>query len=260
MSSKKIAVVTGASKGIGYGIAEQLATDGFKVVVTSRSQVNADAAAAGLQEKTAGEIIGLAYDMTNPKAAEALIAATVSTFGDIDILVNNALANCINAPLLQSDDADIDFAVLANLTSVIKLCKYAHPYLAKNSGAIVNIGSSITKRYVNGMPLYAMYKAALVKLTEALAADWAVDGIRLNTVNPGFTFSSAAADLGLSAEQVAGLYQYLNQFQPLGTAQPADVAQMVAYLGSEKAAKISGAVIDVDGGHHIQGHPLFPAA
>ncbi|TVZ40390.1 3-oxoacyl-[acyl-carrier-protein] reductase [Alteromonadaceae bacterium 2753L.S.0a.02] len=255
---KKVALVTGSSKGIGLGVAREFLQQGYCVAVTSRSADTAKTTAHLLSEETGGYCEGFAYDMNDPAAPANLITELLAQFGRLDVLVNNALANTINAPILETPDEVLDAAIIANISSAIKLCKHAQNALLVTGGNVVTIGSSITNRYVSGLPLYAMLKSGLEKLTQALAADWAAQGIRLNVVNPGFTHSGAAKDLGLNDEQIAGLYQYLAQFQPLGTAQPQDVAGVVSFLASDSAAKITGAVFDVDGGHRIQGHSLFP--
>jgi|GEM_PF-705200 len=255
---KKAALVTGASKGIGYAIAKQLLNDGYNIVVTSRSADTAQTAAHILSAETGNHAVGLAYNMENPLLPSQLISTAIENFGRLDVLVNNALANVINAPLLDTEDPVIDTAIVANISSVIKLCKHAYPHLKKSNGNIINISSSITNRYVNSLPLYAMLKSSIEKLTSSLAADWCSDGIRLNAIRPGFTHSSAAKDLGLNPEQIEGLHHHLEQFQPLGITQPDDIASLVSYLVSDKARKITGAVLDIDGGHHIQGHALFP--
>jgi NAD(P)-dependent dehydrogenase (short-subunit alcohol dehydrogenase family) len=101
-----------------------------------------------------------------------------------------------------------------------------------------------------------MTKAAIARLTEALAADWAADGIRLNAINPGFTRSSALEDMGLSKQQISTTYEYLSSFQPLGIAEPGDIAPIVGMLISDVSSKITGSIFDIDGGHHIQGHTI----
>jgi len=258
---KEVVLITGGSKGIGRGIAEFLLSKGYQVAITARNESSAKEA-ANLISKAVGQssIIGLAYNMEDPSAPEKLIKETIDKLGRLDVLINNSLASAINTPLLESEDLHIDNTIVANISSVVKLCRHAHPHLKVHKGNIINIGSSITKRYVNGLPLYAMVKAGLIKLTEALAAEWQSDGIRLNIVNPGFTQSSAAKDMGLSDDQIEETYKHLNQFQPLGSALPSDIAPTIGFLISDDARMITGSIIDVDGGHHIQGHSLLPAS
>jgi NAD(P)-dependent dehydrogenase (short-subunit alcohol dehydrogenase family) len=258
--SEKVILVTGGSKGIGRGIAEHLAQLGYQVVLTSRKQASAQATADAVNKKNQGNAIGLEFDIDQPDAPEKLLAMIKAKYGRLDGLINNAVSKSLLADVVNSPDQVLDFAITTNLGSLIKLCKYSHPYLKATKGCIVNITSSITKRYISGLPLYAMTKAAIVKLTEALGADWAKDGIRVNAINPGFTRSSAFSDMGLQPAQVNFMYQYFSEFQPLGIAEPYDIAPMIAMLLSEQARMITGAIIDIDGGHHIQGHNAMPPA
>ena len=256
--SKQTAIVTGGSKGIGKGIATELVSLGYKVAITARTQESAAQAAEKIPGYQAEKVIGLAFDMEQPNAAQQLIDNAISEMGHLDVLVNNALSKSINAPILHASDEEIDLGINANISCIVKLCKHAHPHLKATRGSILNVGSSVTKRYVTGLPLYTMAKASLVKLTEALAAEWYADGIRINAVNPGFTFSDAPKDRGLNEAQIEKLYNHTSQFQPLGTLEPEDIAPIIGLILSEKGKKITGAVFDIDGGHHIQGHSLRP--
>ena len=261
-TSKKIALVTGGSKGIGLGIATHLAEQGYSVAITSRSKESADNIAQSttqlLSTSSNGSLAGFAFDMEQSAAPKQLIDAVVDHYGQLDLIVNNALASSITADFTEVEEEVLESAIQANVTNVIKLCRYARPHLRETKGSIINIASSITRRYVVGLPIYAMAKAGLLKLTEALAAEWSAEGIRVNAINPGFTHSSAAKDMGLNDEQVNKIYEYLNNYQPLGSAEPKDIAPLVSFLASTQAKMITGAIFDVDGGHHIQGHPFLP--
>ncbi|HEX5055692.1 MAG TPA: SDR family oxidoreductase [Gammaproteobacteria bacterium] len=257
----KVILVTGGSKGIGLGISEYLAKTGATVILTSRTHATAAQTADNIRKRNPDcKISGFSFDLEDPSSMKRLIAETVAQYGRLDSVVNNAVSKSILVPIASGEDALIDSSITANISSVVKLCKYAYPHLKVTRGSIVNITSSITKRYINNLPLYAMAKTAIARLTEALAADWAADGIRLNAVNPGFTRSSAFEDLGLSKEQVSSAYKYFSGFQPLGIAEPGDIAPIVGILISDLGLKITGSVFDIDGGHHIQGHPAMPPA
>ncbi|MGH1485147.1 MAG: SDR family NAD(P)-dependent oxidoreductase [Cellvibrionaceae bacterium] len=257
-TQKQTAIVTGSSKGIGRAIAKQLLLQGYQVVVTSRKKEDAENVAAVLSEETKATALGLAFDLEDPAGPKQLIEETINALGRLDVLVNNALSISINVDPLTCDEHLIDAGITANITNVVKLCRHAYPHLKESKGNIINISSSVTKRYVLGLPLYAMSKAAILKLTEAFAAEWAKDCVRVNAVNPGFTDSDAAAGLGLTEAQISKLHGHFDEFQLLGTAVPENIAPLITYLASKDASMVTGAIIDIDGGHHVQGHPLFP--
>jgi NAD(P)-dependent dehydrogenase (short-subunit alcohol dehydrogenase family) len=257
----KVILVTGGSKGIGLGICQFLVASGAKVILTSRTKVSADQAADKIRKECPGStIFGLPFDMDDSTSMAGLIDSAVKVHGKLDALINNAVSKSLLVPVTSGEDAAIEASITSNISGVIKLCKYAHPHLKQSRGSIINIASSITRRYISGLPLYAVAKTAIVRLTEVLAADWAVDGVRLNAINPGFTKSSAFADMGFPAEAIDKAYHYFESFQPLGIADPGDIAPLVGFLISEHGAMITGAVFDVDGGHHVQGHPAMPPA
>jgi NAD(P)-dependent dehydrogenase (short-subunit alcohol dehydrogenase family) len=254
---RKVAIVTGSTKGIGRGVAEGLCKAGFAVVLTSRDAARANAAAADLAEH-GGETMGLRFELAERDQLQGLVQAAVERYGRLDVLVNNALTLECTVPFSTSSDEQVAAALTANVAHTMLLCRAAHAHLKENRGAIINIGSAIVDRHLLGLPLYAVIKAAISQMTRVLAAEWAGDRIRVNGIKPGFIRSSAFAELGMPDELVQKAYTFYKSYQPLGNVgEPADVAALAVYLASDQASYVTGAEFSVDGGYAVQGVDLF---
>lgn len=255
--SKKTAIITGSSKGIGHAIAVALAAAGVQVMVTSRDQAVAEDVAATLRAQ-GGSAIGVAFDIEQRQHMQPLIDATLKNFGSLDILVNNALGFSIFAPLMETPDDAICAAMTHNLTHTLLLSRLAYPYLKARQGQIINIASAAANRALLGIPLYAILKGALNQATRVLAAEWAQDQIRVNGINPSFIRTEAFAALGMPEEMINKSYEFYRRYQPMGKiGQPQDVAQLVAFLCSNQANFISGANLDIDGAFSCQGLAMY---
>lgn len=253
----KVAIVSGATKGIGAGIAQQLAAAGIAVVITGRREEDARQAAAALRAQ-GGEALGVAFNLERREDLASLVETAVAEFGRLDLLVNNALSTSCLAPPDAATDAAVEFAVTSNITHTYLLTRLAYPHLKAVGGQVINIASAVVSRHLLGLPLYAIVKGAVVQMTKVLAAEWAGDGIRVNAINPGFIRTSAFSDLGMPDELVARSYDYYRAYQPLGgIGQPDDVGRLVACLAGAAGRLMTGAVIDVDGGFTVQGRPLY---
>lgn len=256
---KKVALVTGSSKGIGRAIAALLVEQGMNVVITSRDSNRAQNVARELSNSSGGDALGLACDLDNLGSLYNVLDKTIDTWGRLDVLVNNALTQSCAMPLDDMDDDALVVAIQANLAHVILLSRKAMPYLEQSNGCVVNIGSVIVNRYVMGLPVYATVKAALNQLTRSLAVEWAPRRIRVNAVNPGFIKSSSLKDLGLPPEIIEGVQQHCAALQPIGRiGEPEDVAGLVSYLVSAQSSLITGSVFDIDGGYSVGDTTLFP--
>lgn len=239
----RIAVVTGASRGIGRGIALELAKRGAAVVVNY--QKNAQAAEALAQEIIAmgGRALPVQGDVSQEEAANALIKTTVDQFGRIDILVNNAGTTRDNVIMMMSAD-DFDTVIQTNLRSTWLCSKAAvRAMMRKRYGRIVNITSISGIMGNAGQSNYSASKAGIIGLTKSLAREVAARSITVNAVAPGFVLTDLTS--GLPEELTAKL----NENIPLGRwGTIDDVARATAFLASDEAAYITGHVLVVDGG------------
>lgn len=240
----KVAVVTGASRGIGRAIAEDLAAAGARVVVNyNASPEAAEEVVAGIKAN-GGEATAVQANVANFQAAQELIQASLDAYGQIDILVNNAgTTRDTLLPLMK--EADWDVVVDTNLKSVFNCCKAAvRPMLRrKQGGRIINISSVVGLIGQGGQANYAASKAGVIGFTKSLAKELGPRGITVNAIAPGF-FPTA-----LTTVLPEELREKSLAFIPLGRwGELPEVAYLVTFLASDKAAYITGQVINVDGG------------
>ncbi len=244
----KVAIVTGASKGIGEAIAHGLAEFGARVVVSSRKQEGVDTVAAALKS-TGLEATGVAAHMGYRDAVRHLVEKTRDLYGGLDIVVNNAATNPVYGPLLEMDDAAFDKILSVNVKGPLELAKRAHPLMvARGGGSIINISSigGITPEPLLG--LYSASKAALINLTKAMAQEWGRDGIRANVICPGLVQTKFSAALWQDQKVLQRIVGPL----PLGRiAQPEEIVGLAVFLAGAASSYCTGAVFTVDGGHTI---------
>jgi 3-oxoacyl-[acyl-carrier protein] reductase len=236
----QVAVVTGGSRGIGRVLAERLARDGARVVVTARAADGAQAAAAGLPGEGHR---GVGCDVADRDAVDALIKTVESEVGPIDILVNNAGITADNVLVRLSDD-DWDRVLDTNLRGAfLTIRAAARGMMKRRAGRIINITSVVGLTGNRGQVNYAASKAGLIGLTKSVAKELASRNVLCNAVAPGFIETDMTSDLGEAARES------LQQQIALGRlGSPEDVAGVVAFLAGPDATYITGQVIVVDGG------------
>jgi 3-oxoacyl-[acyl-carrier protein] reductase len=240
--SNKVAIVTGASRGIGAAVAERLARDGFTVVVNyAGSQAPAEALVRKI-EAAGGRALAAQGDVANPDAVKRMFDAAEAAFGGIDVLVNNAGIMAL-APLAQSDDALFDRHIAINLKGSFNTMREAARRL-RNGGRIINFSSSVVGLLQPTYGVYAATKAAIEAMTSVLAKEMRGRGITVNAIAPGPTATSLFFD-GKSPELVERLAK-LAPLERLG--KPEDIAAAVAFLAGPDGAWINGQTLRANGG------------
>jgi 3-oxoacyl-[acyl-carrier protein] reductase len=241
--AERVAVVTGASRGIGRAIALELARRGAAVVVNYNASAEAAEQVVAAIQSGGGRALAVQADVSDLAQAEALIKAAQTTFGKLDILVNNAGVTR-DGLLMSMKEADWDAVLNTNLKSAWSCCKAAvRSMIRQRSGRIVNITSVVGISGQAGQTNYSASKAGLIGFTKSLAREVASRGITVNAVAPGFITTDMTANL--SAELMAEISKRI----PLGRyGTPEDIAYAVAFLVSDEASYITGQVLTVDGG------------
>jgi NAD(P)-dependent dehydrogenase (short-subunit alcohol dehydrogenase family) len=237
----KVALVTGASRGIGYAAARRLVAEGAKVCITARKAEALEAAAAELGGPDVA--IFAAGSGDDPAHREAAIAATIENFGRLDVLVNNTGINPVFGSLLEIEDSAARKIFEINVLSALAWIKLAHrAWLGEHGGAIVNVASVAGLGASPGIGFYGITKAALINLTKQLATELAPT-IRVNAVAPAVVKTRFAEALYIN-DEAGATSQYL--LKRLG--EPEDIAAAIAYLASSDAAWTTGQTLVLDGG------------
>jgi NAD(P)-dependent dehydrogenase (short-subunit alcohol dehydrogenase family) len=231
----RTALVTGATSGIGQAAALALADQGYQVIVHGRDAVRGAETVKAIEDRG-----GQARFVGGDLSESADVAGLVVEAGEVDVLVNNAGFSWFG-PTADLDDATFDKLFAANVRGAYQLVAALAPAMAKQgSGSIVSVDSMVGRIGLSGAAAYGATKAALTAMTRAWAAEYSPSGVRVNTVAPGPAYTNGAdSDLisGLGATTLLGR-----------AAQPDEIAEVIAFLASDKASYITGAVIPVDGG------------
>ncbi|WP_417386692.1 SDR family NAD(P)-dependent oxidoreductase [Gimesia sp.] len=244
---KKVAVVTGASKGIGAGIARELAASGAAVVVNYATDGQSAEALVEQIKQENGQAVAVQADVSNAADVVRLFQDVCSTFGRLDILVNNA-GVYRETPLSELTETEFHREFNINVLGPLLVIRESLQYFDSQGGTIINIGSGASKMCPPGFSIYSASKSALDAITGVLSKELASCNIRVNSVNPGATLSEGT--------QAAGLYGSESDFEKqlvamtplnrIGT--PADIARVVAFLASDDSAWLTGEIIQASGG------------
>ncbi|HEX8709901.1 MAG TPA: glucose 1-dehydrogenase [Pyrinomonadaceae bacterium] len=244
----KVAIVTGATSGIGHAAALRLAEAGARVAAVGRNAQALREVAEEIQGKGGALPLVIRADVTAEADAARIVAETVEQSGGLDVLVNAAghIANgTIESTPLSAWDAMLD----VNLRAVFNLMQAAVPHLIARRGNIVNVSSVTGLRAFPGVLAYCVSKAGLDQLTRCAALELAAKGVRVNAVNPGVVVTEIHKRGGMSEEAYAAFLEHSKQTHPIGRVGEArEVAELILYLASERAGWITGATYSIDGG------------
>jgi dehydrogenase/reductase SDR family member 4 len=236
----KVAIVTGANRGIGAAIARELARIGASVAVAARGAEALEAVAASLD----GRGLAVATDVSKTGDLERLVAATLERFGGIDVLLNNAGTAPPGKQIYNVSLDEWQTTMDVNLRSAWYLSKLCHPHLKqRGGGAIVNIASTSGLHHDIGLGVYGISKAAVVMLTTVCAKEWARDSIRVNALAPGLIRTELSRPL---IEYVESHGDKPNPMNLIGD--PEDIARLVRFLVTDESRLMTGDVIRIDGG------------
>ena len=241
-SSRPVAIVTGASRGIGAAIAERLAGDGFNVVINYAGSSAEAQALADRIGQAGGHAITSQADVSDAAAVARMFDAATTAFGGVDVLVNNAGIMKL-APLADSDDALFDSQVAINLKGTFNTLRLAARHL-RNGGRIINLSTSVVGLKLENYGVYAATKAAVEVLTAILSKELRGRSITVNAVAPGPTATALFVD-GKSPELIERMSK-MNPLERLGT--PDDIASAVAFLAGPDGGWINGQVLRANGG------------
>ena len=249
----KVAIVTGASRGIGEGIGRVLASEGVDVFLVARSAGDLETVAADIAEKTGHRAVGHVADLMDPKAPAAAVAAALKTYGKIDILVNNAGATKRgNFFELTDDDWASGFGL--KFYGAMRMTRSAWPHLKASKGSIVNIIGIGSRTAAAEFAIGGSVNSALVNFTKATGDIGRTEGVRVNAINPGHIQTSrlelrvAAAMTKTNASREETIRSMIEDLGINRFGQPEEIGNLVAFLCSPKADFVAGAVIDQDGG------------
>jgi len=246
----KVVLVTGATSGIGHSIAMKFAAQSAHVFALGRNQAALRDVETAVKD-AGGEPLVLAVDVTNSDQAQHAIDKTISRFGRLDVLVN-AAGHISSGSIEDTSLAAWDAMMNVNLRAVFQLMQMATPHLIKTKGNIVNVSSVTGLRSFPGVLAYCVSKAGVDQLTRCAALELAPKGVRVNAVNPGVVVTEIHKRGGMSEEAYERFLEHSKTTHPLGrVGDPKEIAELVFYLASERAAWITGATYQIDGGRAL---------
>jgi len=249
----KVALITGASSGIGEATAKLFARHGAKLSLTGRNEVNlkrvVDECGRFCPSGVERPLMVLA-DLSSEDDVTKLVSTTIKKFGRLDILVNNA-GIAVLGPVEGASLEQFDAMMNTNGRAVFHLSMLCVPHLIQTRGNIVNVSSAASTRCIRGLGVYSFTKSAVDQMTSQMGLELAPKGVRVNSVNPGVIVTDIHKRAGMSDDVYAQFMEKMKETHPLGRAgQPDEVAEAIVFLASSKASFITGELLHVDGGLH----------
>jgi NAD(P)-dependent dehydrogenase (short-subunit alcohol dehydrogenase family) len=246
----QIVVVTGATSGIGRAAAARFGRDGAAVLAVGR-KATALAEVAREVAQAGGQCVPFEADVTADGAPDAIVGRAVAVFGGLTTLVN-AAGIIATGTVENTPDAKWDEMLDINLRAPFRLMRAAIPHLAVSKGSIVNVSSVTGLRAFPGVLAYCVSKAGIDQLTRCAALELAAQGVRVNAVNPGVVVTNLHRRSGVNEENYAAFLERSKETHPLGRAgEPHEIADLIAFLASDRAGWITGETISIDGGRHL---------
>ena len=244
------AIVTGATSGIGRATAVRFTREGWGVLAVARDAGELDRLSQELASPP-GRCVPFSADVTDPENAPRIVETALATFGGVHALVNGA--GIIASGSVETTNLEQgDYMMAVNVRAPLVLMQAAIPALTSTRGAIVNVSSVAGLRAFPNLLVYCVSKAALDQLTRCAALDLAPKGIRVNAVNPGVVITNLHRRSGMTEEAYEAFLEHSKTTHPLGRAgTPDEIADLIFYLATERAAWITGETISIDGGRHL---------
>jgi NAD(P)-dependent dehydrogenase (short-subunit alcohol dehydrogenase family) len=250
--SGKVALITGASRGIGEAIALAYAQAGAKVVLTSRKQADLEGVAQRIRE-SGGDALALAAHTGDAAAIANVVEQAVSTYGGIDVIVNNAATNPHFGPILTAEDSHWDKILDVNVKGYFRVVKACIESMkVRGGGKIINMASVAGLEPQPMMGIYSVSKAAVLMLTKVLAAELAQFNIQVNAIAPGFVKTKFSAALWQNSQINEAV---LNTIPQKRMAEPEEIAGLAVYLASPASSFVTGSTFTIDGGQLV-GTPI----
>jgi NAD(P)-dependent dehydrogenase (short-subunit alcohol dehydrogenase family) len=246
----KVVIVTGATSGIGRATALRFAESGAAVAAVGRKQDALGDVSEAIQ-RLGGTSLSIQTDLSSDTAPSQVVSETIEKFGGVDVLIN--AAGHISSGTIENTSLEAwDKMLEINLRSVFRLMQQALPSLLKRRGNIVNVSSVTGLRSFPGVLAYCVSKAGLDQLTRCAALELAARGVRVNAVNPGVVVTEIHKRGGMSEEEYAAFLEHSKATHPLGrVGKPREIAELIAFLASDRAAWITGATYSIDGGRAL---------
>jgi NAD(P)-dependent dehydrogenase (short-subunit alcohol dehydrogenase family) len=239
-----VALVVGASSGIGRAVARKFGAEGANVVVAARSLDRLETTAEGIRE-AGGSAIAVECDLTDRSSVDTAVDATTEAFGRVDVAFNSA-GTITRGPITEIDEADMERVVDVNLQGPMRLARAVLPELIAAGGTLINVSSEAGERGIENLPAYCASKGGLNTLTRQLAVEFGPEGVNVNAIAPGTT----KTELNETVRQADPEWvERRREDIPIGRLNdPEDVSELAVYLASDAAETVNGTVVNIDGG------------